>query len=328
MSKHNLFEIKNLSKIYSRQKGFFSPKEEFYAIKDISFELKNGEILGLIGESGCGKSTLSRLILGLENPSEGNIFFDGNDINLFNKEKNRFFRQQVQMILQDPFSSLNPQKTIFETVSEPLKIHNLCAKKEMPDKVSMLLAKMGIKSDMMHRYPHEFSGGQRQRIALARVLALNPSVIIADEPTSALDVSIQAQILNLLLDLFDEKDMSYIIISHDLDVIRFMSHRIVVMLQGVIVEIMPAKQFIFSKTIKHHPYTEALLSAYPDPFKKSDETLHPKKDFIENTNDYDIKPACPFYFKCNVCDDKCRDIFPELVEIKKEHIIYCHNIFK
>jgi len=328
VSNQNLFEIKNLSKIYSRQKGFFSPKEEFYAIKDISFNLKNGEILGLIGESGCGKSTLSRLILGLENPSEGNIFFDGNDINLFNKEKNRLFRQQVQMILQDPFSSLNPKKTIFETVSEPLKIHNLCTKKDMPDKVSMLLAKMGIKSEMMHRHPHEFSGGQRQRIALARVLALNPSVIIADEPTSALDVSIQAQILNLLLDLFDEKDMSYIIISHDLDVIKFMSHRIIVMLQGVIVEIMPAEQFDFSETTKHHPYTEVLLSTYPDPFIKSGKNINSERISVENTINNDKKPACPFYLKCSICEDKCRDVFPQAIEIKKAHIIYCHNIVK
>lgn len=257
---HPIFEIKNLTKAYSIKKGFLSKPVIIKAVNDISFHVNKGEVLSIVGESGCGKSTTAKMLLNIEEPTSGTIFFEGKDIASFSKEELKAYRKKVQIIFQDPYSSLNPRWTVGTIISEPLRLNTDLSEKEILDKVFSLMKKVGLHEEWYWRYPHQFSGGQRQRIGIARALALNPEVIVCDEPVSALDVSIQAQVLNLLLDLQREFNLTYIFISHDLGVVEHISDRIMVMYFGDVVEEGTVEE-LFSQP--KHTYTQTLLKAIP-----------------------------------------------------------------
>jgi ABC-type oligopeptide transport system ATPase subunit len=256
----NLFEIKNLKKHYEVKKGFFSKPTIIKAVNDISFTVKKGEIHSIVGESGCGKSTTAKLLMTIEAPTEGEIFFEGKDITKFSEDELKEYRKKVQIIFQDPYSSLNPRWKVGKIIAEPLLLNTDLNTKEIKEKVLDIMKKVGLSDDWYDRYPHQFSGGQRQRIGIARALVLNPEVIICDEPVSALDVSIQAQVLNLLIDLQKEFNLTYVFISHDLGVVEHISDRITVMYFGDIVE-SKTTQELFSNP--EHDYTKQLLSAIP-----------------------------------------------------------------
>ena len=269
----NLLEVKNLVKHFPVRGGVFSRVRNYVkAVDGISFDVKPGETLGLVGESGCGKSTAGRSILRLIEPTSGEINFEGENICELSNEELRKRRRQMQIIFQDPYASLNPRMTIGSIVGEPLTIHNVAKGQERKDRVEQLLHRVGLRPEHIRRYPHEFSGGQRQRIGLARALALNPKLIIGDEPVSALDVSIQAQVINLLEDLQKDLGIAYVMIAHDLAVVQHVSDRIAVMYLGKIVELAEADELVSSPK---HPYTEALLSAVPvpDPTVKTERIL-------------------------------------------------------
>ncbi len=322
-------EIKNVTKEYRGRSGIFDRSAfSIKAVDNVRLTLHQGEILGLVGESGCGKSTLARLILGLEPPSRGRIFFNGKDISKFDRKERLNFRRHVQMVFQDPFSSLNPKKTIYYTLSEPLRIHALWPRSMYRERSIQLLKEVGLEEDALDRYPHEFSGGQRQRIGLARALATQPSVIVADEPTSALDVSIQAQIVNLLLDLQEKRGLSYLFISHDLPVVQFVSHRIAVMFRGRIVEIMPKSRFLISREkedVIHHPYTEYLLQSVPVPDPDKGAMIKkalPEQEIV----DYPDSPECNYFSMCDRATEVCRNKRPGFKKIGNEHYIACHIV--
>jgi oligopeptide/dipeptide ABC transporter ATP-binding protein len=264
-----LCELKEASRSYRVRKGFFARRSgRVKALDAVSLAIRKNEIVGLVGESGCGKSTLARIMLGLEPPDTGAVFFDGVDLASMDKAALKGFRKRSQMVFQDPFSSLNPRKTVYSAIREPLLIHNICDRDKAGDVVAALLSDVGLDPGAAHRYPHEFSGGQRQRIGVARALATGPDLIVADEPTSALDVSIQAQIINLLLDLQEKRRISMLFISHDLPVVRFVSRRIAVMYRGQLMEIAPGDRFGDDSEDSghaHHPYTSFLLEAVPLP---------------------------------------------------------------
>lgn len=255
-----LFEVSELQKTYSIKKGLFAKPVIINAVNKISFNVKRGEILSIVGESGCGKSTTAKLLLGIEAPSGGTILCEGKDITTLNAEELKAYRKKVQIIFQDPYSSLNPRWNVGEIIAEPLKLNTTLNKEEIKERVFSLMHKVGLKEEWYWRYPHQFSGGQRQRIGIARALALNPEVIVCDEPVSALDVSIQAQVLNLLLDLQAEFNLTYIFISHDLGVVEHISDRIMVMYFGDVVEEKSVEE-LFSHP--EHPYTQTLLKAIP-----------------------------------------------------------------
>ncbi len=256
----NLIEVKSLTKTYSVPASFLGAARSTLALKDINLEIKKGEILALVGESGSGKSTLGNCILKLIEPDCGEILFEGEDILKFDKKKTRDFRKCAQLIFQNPYSSLNPKMKVFEILSEPLLVHKICPKKEFRARVIEMLKTVGLDEGDLKRYPHEFSGGQRQRIAIARALILRPVFIVADEPISALDVSIQAQILNLLKSLKDELNLTYLFISHDLNVVRYLCDRVAILFKGEIVEMGDIEE-VFNNP--KHPYTKALLCAIP-----------------------------------------------------------------
>ncbi len=256
----NLFEIKNLKKHYEVKKGLFAKPTTIKAVNDISFEVKKGEILSIVGESGCGKSTTAKLLMTIEEPTSGAIFFEGRDITKFSEKELQEYRKKVQIIFQDPYSSLNPRWNVGKIIAEPLKLNTDLSDKEIKQKVLEIMKKVGLQEDWYERYPHQFSGGQRQRIGIARALVIEPEVIICDEPVSALDVSIQAQVLNLLLDLQEEFNLTYIFISHDLSVVEHISDRIIVMYFGDIVESNDVASLFENP---QHDYTKQLLSAIP-----------------------------------------------------------------
>lgn len=255
-----IFEVKALKKTYITPGGIGRPAKHVEAVKGIDFTVLAGETLSIVGESGCGKSTTAKMLLNIEQPSAGQILFRGRDIASFNKAQWRDYRKKVQVIFQDPYSSLNPRWKVGRIIAEPLKLNTNLSNKEITEKVYEIMAKVGLQKDWYNRYPHQFSGGQRQRIGIARALILNPDVIICDEPVSALDVSIQAQVLNLLLDLQQEFNLTYVFISHDLSVVEHISDRILVMYFGSVVE-MGTVDDIFENT--QHDYTKKLLSAIP-----------------------------------------------------------------
>ncbi len=324
MGEGPICQLNNVNKTFFVKQGFFSSKTtEIKALRNINLEIKKNEILGVVGESGCGKSTLAKVILGLEKVDSGQIFFEGVDIAQIDKDSIKSFRKRVQMVFQDPFSSLNPKKTIYYILSKPLKIHNICSRRELEHEVRRLLNICGLDQEgILNRYPHEFSGGQRQRIGIARALATKPDLIILDEPTSALDVSIQAQIINLILTLQKRERLSCLFISHDLPIVEFVSHRIVVMYKGCIMEIMPKGVSL------HHPYTNYLLESVPLPNPNASIFQKRAKDFKVRIKVPDkLNPtACPFSQKCSKVTSRCLEGQPELRQIGKDHFIACFNI--
>jgi oligopeptide/dipeptide ABC transporter ATP-binding protein len=316
----SLLEVKDLKVHFPITKGILSRIAGYvYAVDGVSFELAAGETLGIVGESGCGKTTTGLAILRLIEPTDGQVMFQGKDIAHNTKQERLTLRRQMQIIFQDPYSSLNPRMTLNRTLSDPMKIHGLYDAAERKDRVAYLLEKVGLTPEQGRRYPHEFSGGQRQRIGVARALALNPQVIIGDEPVSALDVSIQAQIINLLIDLQDEFNLSYIIISHDLAVVEYICDRIAVMYLGKIVE-MTVYRDIYNSP--QHPYTQALLSAVPVP------DLNAKSERIILGGDVPspINPpsGCRFHPRCPKRMDICPQEEPQLKNLGGGHWVACH----
>ncbi|GJL83106.1 MAG: peptide ABC transporter ATP-binding protein [marine bacterium B5-7] len=290
------------------------------AVDDVSFEINRGETLGLVGESGCGKSTVGKTILKLHEPSGGAICLDGKDISQYSPRQMRGVRRKLQIVFQDPYSSLNPRMTAADIVGEPLAIHGLAHRRDQRQRVAEMFERVGLRPDQMDRFPHEFSGGQRQRISIARALAVDPEIIIADESVSALDVSIQASVINLLIRLQQQTGVSFLFISHDMSVIEHISHRVAVMYLGRIVEIAER-----SKVFAHplHPYTEALLSAVPVP---DPATRRKKRILLSGDVPSPIKPppGCHFHTRCPIAEARCRIDVPALREIAPGHMAACH----
>jgi oligopeptide transport system ATP-binding protein len=316
----NLVEVKQLKKFFPLRSHFFARSKSFVqAVTGVNLEIRRGETLGLVGESGCGKSTLGRLILRLEEPTEGSILFEGENILQYNSEKLRHLRRQMQIIFQDPYSSLNPRKTIGSIIGEPLVIHNIGSKKDREEQVRKLMEVVGLRPEHINRYPHEFSGGQRQRIGIARALALNPKLIIADEPVSALDVSIQAQVLNLLQDLQDEFHLTYLFIAHDLSVVEHISDRVAVMHLGRIAEMAPSDELYRRPK---HPYTQALLASNPIP----DPALSRKRTLLQGEVPSPINPppGCNFHMRCSQRFEPCDKGVPVIREVEPNHWVACH----
>ena len=317
-----LIEIKDLKKYFPVQKGFFSRVSGYvHAVDGVSFHIDAGETLGLVGESGCGKSTVGRTLLKLLEPTGGSIEVDGNDITSLDREGMLPFRRRMQMIYQDPYASLNPRMSAGDIVGEPLIIHgDTPGRAERRDKVAALFQRVGLRPQLMDSYPHEFSGGQRQRIGIARALALGPELIVGDETVSALDVSIQAQIINLMMDLQDEFNLSYLFVAHDLAVVEHISHRVAVMYLGRIVE-MTDKTSLFEHPL--HPYTEALLSAAPIAKARSKDR---KRIILTGDVPSPINPpsGCHFHARCPYAMARCRVDVPTLRELLPGHVAACH----
>ena len=321
VEKENLLEVNNLKKYFPVKAGVFRRTVgHVKAVDDVSFNIKSGETLGLVGESGCGKSTTGRTILRLLEATDGEVIFDGKNIHQLDKKDMRSVRRQMQIIFQDPYASLNPRMTVADIIGEPMDIHNLAKnKKERNQKVEDLLERVGLLADHMKRYPHEFSGGQRQRIGVARALAVNPHLIICDEPVSALDVSIQAQVINLMEELQEEFDLTYLFIAHDLSVVKHISDRIAVMYLGKIVELADKKE-LFDNTL--HPYTRSLLSAIP----VADPTYEKERIILEGDVPSPVDPpsGCRFHPRCPEAIDICSEVEPEFKDYGGGHMSACH----
>ena len=315
-----LLEVNSLAKHFPIKKGFLSKVSgKVHAVDGISLKVKKGKTLGLVGESGCGKTTAGKTILKILEPTDGQIRFKEQDITSYNRAQMKPLRREMQIIFQDPFSSLNPRHTVGDIISAPLQIHKMADTKARQERAVNILEKVGLTPHAMHRYPHEFSGGQRQRIGIARALVLNPKLVIGDEPVSALDVSIQAQVINLLQDLQEELKLTYVMISHDLAVIRHISNEIAVMYVGKIVEIAPSKDLY---TMPLHPYTKALLSAVPVP----DPETQVNKIILQGDIPSQIDPpaGCRFHPRCPRCMDKCKKEAPRFKEIDRLRQVACH----
>lgn len=315
-----VLEVQDLKKHFPIRKGVLRRTVgHVYAVDGVSFSINEGETLGLVGESGCGKSTVGRVILRLIEPTAGRIWVEGRDITGLHKRELRPYRRQMQIIFQDPFSSLDPRMTAGDIVGEPLKVHGVARKKERRERVAQLFERVGLRRAQMDNYPHQFSGGQRQRIGIARALSLNPKLIIGDEPVSALDVSIQAQVINLLMDLQRDLGLGYLFISHNLAVVEHISHKIAVMYLGRIVEYAD-KRTIF--TNPKHPYTEALLSAVPVP----DPAIKRQKRVVQGDVPSPMKPpsGCHFHTRCPYAVDRCKVESPVLRDIGGGQMVACH----
>ncbi|MBQ8896824.1 MAG: dipeptide ABC transporter ATP-binding protein [Clostridia bacterium] len=315
-----ILEVRNLRKCFPLKKTVTGKvTQELIAVDNVSFKLKAGETLGIVGESGCGKTTLGRTILKLHEATGGKIFFEGKDITDYNSKQMRDIRTKMQIIFQDPYSSLPPRSTVGGILSEPVEVHNIVPKEQVKDYVLDLMTKCGLRDYYYERYPHEFSGGQRQRSCIARALSVKPKLVICDEPVSALDVSIQAQIINLLKQLQNELNLTYVFISHDLSVVKFISDKIGVMYLGSMVEF-GSKEDIFSNPL--HPYTKALFSAipHPDPDVKMNRIIL-KGDIPSPANS---PKGCRFHTRCPHATDKCREVTPEYKDYGNGHCAACH----
>ncbi len=315
-----LLRVEDLKIYYPVAGSGFGKKEFVKAVDGVTFEVKKGEVFGIVGESGCGKSTLGRGVCKLENLTSGHVYLDGEDITEYNDLRMRSVRKKVQMVFQDPYASLNPRMSVFDIIAEPLLVHHLYQDKaDLEKKVLDLLHRVGLDDYHANRYPHEFSGGQRQRIGIARALAVEPSLIIADEPVSALDVSIQAQVLNLLNELKHDLDLTYIFVAHDLSVVEYISDRVGVMYLGNFVEV-GEKEKIYSNPM--HPYTRALLAAVPVP----DPTAKRERILLEGSIPSAHKPptGCKFHTRCPKCMECCKTQAPERYEVDDGHYVYCH----
>ena len=315
-----LLEVRHLRKTFPMKKTVMGKvTRELVAVDDISFKLMPGETLGIVGESGCGKTTAGRAILKLHEPTGGQIIFDGQDITHYNSAQMRPIRRQMQIIFQDPYSSLPPRSTVGGILSEPVEVHSIVPKNEVKQYVLELMEKCGLRDYYYERYPHEFSGGQRQRICIARALSVNPKLVICDEPVSALDVSIQAQIINLLKDLQKQMNLAYVFISHDLSVVKFISDKIGVMYLGAMMEF-GTKEAIFTNPL--HPYTKALFSAVPNP----DPTVKMRRIKLEGDIPSPANPpkGCRFHTRCPYAREVCKHVPPEYKEYGEGHFAACH----
>jgi oligopeptide/dipeptide ABC transporter ATP-binding protein len=315
-----VLEVRNLKKHFPIRKGFLQRTTgHVYAVDGVSFSIRDGETLGLVGESGCGKSTIGRAILRLIEPTGGAILLDGRDITHLKKAELRPYRRQMQIIFQDPFSSLDPRMSAGDIVAEPLRVHRVGDRADVRKKVAQLFERVGLRNSQMDSYPHQFSGGQRQRIGIARALALRPKLIIGDEPVSALDVSIQAQVLNLMMDLQKEMGLTYLFISHNLAVVEHISHHIAVMYLGRIVEYTD-KKTLFTRPL--HPYTESLLLAVPVP----DPRVKRHKRVLQGDVPSPVNPpsGCHFHSRCPYAVERCRVEVPALREVKPGQLVACH----
>ena len=313
----SFLEVKDLKKNFLPSKPLFGKvPPAIRAVDGISFSLKEGETLGLVGESGSGKSTAARTILRLENPTAGSVHFKGQNLANLKESELRHLRKDIQMIFQDPFSSINPRRKVADVLFEPFEIHNLDA--NVSETVNGLLNQVGLSSDHLNRYPHEMSGGQLQRVGIARAIALNPSLIIADEPVSALDVSVQAQVVNLMMRLREKLGISYIFISHDMGIVKYFCDRVAVMYLGKIVEIANSEDIY---KMHFHPYTEALLAAVPDLQVKGDKSNFKLRGDIPNPAN--PPQGCSFHTRCPLKEKKCEEMEPTLKEVAPGHLVAC-----
>jgi len=317
--KKELLQVKGLKKYFPVKNSIGRTKQFVKAVDDVSFQLYEGETYGLVGESGCGKSTMGRTILRLTDPTQGEAFFEGVDLFKLSNTEFRKKRQDLQMVFQDPYSSLNPRKRIGDSIAEPMAIHQIGTKQERMDRVFDILEKVGLPADSYYRFPHEFSGGQRQRIGLARALIVNPKLVICDEPVSALDVSIQSQIINLLEELQEELSLTYLFVAHDLSVVRHISDRIGVMYLGKMME--EAETDVLFSNPKH-PYTQALLSSIPHPNPR----IKQEKINLKGEIPSPINPpsGCTFHTRCPFATEICKQAVPERKKVSSGHFVACH----
>ena len=318
-NRETCLEVQNLKKYFELKAGLFKKPNILKAVDDVSFSIAKGETMGLVGESGCGKTTIGRTVLKLYDPTAGKILYDGEDITGLDDGQMLPYRKKIQMIFQDPYTSLDPRMDVAHIIAEPIRFMNLMQGKDVMDRVRQLVELVGLKPDHLNRYPHEFSGGQRQRIGIARALAVRPQLIIADEPVSALDVSIQSQVLNLMSKLKKEYHLTYIFIAHDLSVVEHISDRIGVMYLGNFVE-EANKENLYKNPM--HPYTQALLSAVPIP----DPTVKKERIILEGSIPSAINPpsGCKFHTRCPKCMEICKKEAPKKYQVGEDHFVYCH----
>ena len=316
MENSPILEVRSVSKNFA-----VANRRTLRAVNRVSLALYPGETLGLVGESGCGKTTLGRLLVRLYQPDEGDILFEGKDVRHLDRKGQLNYHKQVQMIFQDPYASLDPLKVVSESIAEGLEIHNLCPPKERHERVVELLNMVGLNREHANRFPHEFSGGQRQRIGIARALAVEPRVIVCDEPISALDVSIQAQVVNLLIRLQREQGLSYLFITHDLSMVKQISDRIAVMYLGNLMEIAP-KNKLYTRHM--HPYTHVLLSAIPIPDPEEERRRQRVLLSGDVPSPMDVGPGCCFCRRCPYAQERCRTERPELEKVDSGHFVACH----
>ena len=316
-----LLETKNLSKYFTGKKGLLNRQPaQVKAVDHVSLTVNKGETLGLVGESGCGKSTLGRTILHLIPATEGQVLYNGEDILTYDKKKMWEMRRKLQIIFQDPYSSLNPRMTVYDLISAPLEVYKIGTKAERREMVEEILQEVGLDKQYLNRFPHEFSGGQRQRIGIARALILNPEFVVCDEAVSALDVSVRAQVLNLMRNMQQKKNLTYLFISHDLSVVRHISDRIAVMYLGSVAEVAEKAQ-LYSNPM--HPYTKALLSAIPLPdVKKKRQRIILQGDV---PSAYNPPSGCKFHTRCPYATDRCKQEIPVLRQMEKGHQVACHR---